>query len=33
MLHELVIYQKHYDLILYAIPWLNKYPKSQRISF
>lgn len=30
MLHELTIYQKHYDLMLYAIPLLNKYPKSQR---
>ncbi len=30
MLKELTIYQKLYDLILYAIPILNKYPKSQR---
>jgi four helix bundle protein len=30
MLHELTIYQKHYDLILYAIPLINKFPKSQR---
>jgi len=30
MLHELTIYQKHYDLMLYAIPLINKYPKSQR---
>ena len=29
-LHELVIYQKHYDLLCYAIPLINKYPKSQR---
>jgi four helix bundle protein len=29
-LHELTIYQKHYDLMLYAIPLINKYPKSQR---
>lgn len=29
-LHELTVYQKHYDLILYAVPLINKFPKSQR---
>ncbi len=29
-LGELTVYQKHYDLMLYAIPLLNKYPKAQR---
>jgi four helix bundle protein len=30
MLHELVIYQKLYDLMLYALPIINRFPKSQR---
>jgi four helix bundle protein len=30
MLHELVIYQKIYDLMLYAFPIINRFPKSQR---
>jgi hypothetical protein len=30
MLHELVIYQKHYDLMLYAFPIINRFPKNQR---
>ena len=29
-LRELTVYQKHYDLILYAIPIINRFPKSQR---
>ena len=28
--HELTIYQKHYDLMLYAFPIINKFPKAQR---
>jgi len=27
---ELTIYQKVYDLILYALPIINRFPKSQR---
>jgi four helix bundle protein len=27
---ELIIYQKHYDLMLYAFPVINRFPKSQR---
>ena len=30
MLHELTIYQKHYDLMLYAFPIINRFPKNQR---
>jgi len=30
MINKLVIYQKLYDVILYAIPILNRFPKSQR---
>jgi four helix bundle protein len=30
MLHELTIFQKTYDLILYLYPLVNKFPKSQR---
>ena len=30
MLHELVIYQKHYDLMLYTFPIINRFPKNQR---
>jgi len=29
-LRDLTIYQKHYDLMLYAIPVINRFPKSQR---
>lgn len=29
-LDELTIYQKTYDLILYALPIINRFPKSQR---
>jgi len=29
-MNDLVIYQKHYDLMLYAFPIINKFPKSQR---
>ena len=29
-LRDLTVYQKHYDLILYAIPVINRFPKSQR---
>jgi hypothetical protein len=29
-MEELTIYQKHYDLILYAFPIVNAFPKSQR---
>ena len=32
MLHELTIYQKHYDLILYAVPIINKYPRQHRFT-
>ncbi len=27
---DLIIYQKFYDLILYAFPIINKFPKNQR---
>lgn len=27
---ELVLYQKHYDLILYSLPIINRFPSSQR---
>jgi len=30
MLSELVIYQKHYDLMLYAFPIINRFPRNQR---
>ena len=30
MINKLIIYQKLYDVILYAIPILNRFPKSQR---
>ena len=30
MLHDLIIYQKLYDLMLYAVPIINRFPKSQR---
>jgi len=30
MIHDMVIYQKMYDLILYAFPIVNRFPKSQR---
>ncbi|MFA5379542.1 MAG: diversity-generating retroelement protein Avd [Dehalococcoidia bacterium] len=29
-MRELIIYQKHYDLVLYAFPVINRFPKSQR---
>jgi len=29
-MEELKIYQKHYDLILYAFPIINRFPKAQR---
>lgn len=29
-MRELIIYQKHYDLTLYAFPIINRFPKSQR---
>ena len=29
-LDGLIIYQKVYDLILYALPIINRFPKSQR---
>jgi len=29
-LKELTIYQKHYDLVLYAMPIIGRMPKSQR---
>ncbi|PZM64868.1 diversity-generating retroelement protein Avd [Paenibacillus dendritiformis] len=32
MVHELVIYQKMYDLILHAYPIVNKFPKNQRFT-
>ena len=32
MLHELTIYQKHYDLMLYALPIIAKYPKHLRFT-
>lgn len=32
MLHELIIYQKHYDLILYAFPIVNRYPRNARFT-
>ncbi|MDI6813430.1 MAG: diversity-generating retroelement protein Avd [Desulfitobacteriaceae bacterium] len=30
MTEDLIIYQKVYDLILYAFPILNRFPKNQR---
>lgn len=30
MLRDLIIYQKLYDLMLYAMPIVNRFPKSQR---
>ena len=30
MIDKLIIYQKLYDVILYAFPILNRFPKSQR---
>jgi four helix bundle protein len=30
MLHDMVVYQKHYDLMLYAFPIINRFPKNQR---
>lgn len=32
MLHELTIYQKCYDLILYATPIVNKYSREHRFT-
>ena len=32
MLHELIIYQKHYDLVLYAFPIVNRYPRNARFT-
>lgn len=32
MLHELIIYQKHYDLVLYTFPIIIKYPKDMRFT-
>jgi hypothetical protein len=32
MLNELVIYQKCYDLILYAYPIITKYPRNARFT-
>jgi len=32
MLHELKIYQKMYDLILYAFPIINKMPRNSRFT-
>lgn len=29
-MNELVIYQKHYDLILYSFPIINRFPRSQK---
>ena len=29
-MEELKVYQKHYDLILYAFPIINGFPKAQR---
>ena len=29
-MEELTIYQKHYDLILYAFPIVNAFPRAQR---
>ena len=29
-MEQLKIYQRHYDLILYATPVINRFPKSQR---
>jgi len=31
-LHNLTIYQKHYDLILYAAPIINRYPRNFRFT-
>ena len=30
MLKDLIIYQKLYDLIMYAFPIVNRFPKNQR---
>jgi four helix bundle protein len=27
---ELIIYQKHYDLIIYSFPIINRFPRDQR---
>ncbi len=27
---DLKIYQKHYDLMMYAMPIINRFPKNQR---
>ena len=32
MLYELTIYQKHYDLMLYAFPIIAKYPRDMRFT-
>ena len=32
MLHELTIYQKHYDLMLYTFPLIAKYPRDMRFT-
>ena len=31
-LNNLIIYQKHYDLILYAAPIINRYPRNFRFT-
>lgn len=30
MIENLIIYQKMYDLLIYAFPILNRFPKNQR---
>ena len=32
MLKDLIIYQKHYDLILYAFPIIAQYPRNARFT-
>ena len=32
MLNELTVYQKHYDLILYAFPIIAQYPRNARFT-
>lgn len=32
MLNELTVYQKHYDLILYAFPIVSQYPREARFT-
>ena len=32
MLKDLIVYQKHYDLILYAFPIIAQYPRSARFT-